>query len=396
MYDKLIFSKAGTENNFCFKYSDKYLEAIEYCEDNSILGNVYVGVIIDYVSNLNAAFVNFNSNGEQRGYLSLSDGPLIYLNPKNSDKPCRGDKVLVQVSTDRIKSKDFTLTCNINLHGRYLILTKTANRISVSKKIKNPSARQLMKNTLDKYTDTCGFIVRTNGVNASEEDLLRDADKLITLYDSVYNRAITSHIGECVHLTSSDYSRITLENLIKGTKKIYTDSAEIYGTISQTLKDNDYFDDVKSGDITLKLYRDHNELNLLFGIEHELEKSLSKKVWLKSGAYLVIENTEALNVIDINTGKVLKSGDKEKSFLKINLEAADVVMREIKKRNLTGIIIVDFINMNSEEAKAALLLELKRLAQMDEINTNIVGFTNLGLVEITRKRNKKPLTELMM
>ncbi|MBR3646039.1 MAG: ribonuclease E/G, partial [Lachnospiraceae bacterium] len=385
MYDKIIFSNALTEHDFCFKFKDDVLESIELCEADSIISNVYVGVIGDYVSNINAVFVNFGTNGKYKGFISLNDGPLIYLNNKNSDKPCRGDRVLVQVLADKVKTKDYTLTCNVNLNGRYLVMTKTAKHISISKKINNQATRKILKESLCRYSDKTGFIVRTNAAKASVEDLTKDAEMLIELYDSIYNDALTRKIGECVYASNSDYGAIATDSVNKGCKRIYTDSVRVYDLIRKTFDNAEihYSEDDTSG-VILKLYRNHDDLNVLFSVDSELKKSLSPKVWLKSGAYLIIEHTEALHVIDINTGKVIKKGDRETTFLNINLEAARAVMREIKKRNLTGIIIVDFINMKSEESKNILLSELKKMARQDDVNTSIIGFTGLGLVEITR------------
>lgn len=396
MYDKIIFSNANTNHDFCFKYKDDRLECIELCESGSIIGNIYVGVISDYVSNINAVFINFGANGKDKGFISLNDGPLIYLNNKNSEKPCKGDRVLVQVLADKIKTKDYTLTCNINLNGKYLVLTKTAKQISISKKIKDADKRNSLKNLLSQYCDISGFIARTNSAMALEEDLLTDAKMLIDKYDSVYMEAIKGDIGDCVFESNSDYGAIAVECVNKGCKKVYTDSPRVYEMICETFKKEEIsYSEVSEGKVMVKLYRNHDDLNVLFSFDSDLKKCLSPKVWLKSGAYLVIEHTEALHVIDVNTGKSIKKGDRETTFLNINLEAAKATMREIKKRNLTGIIIVDFINMKSEESKKALLSELKALARQDEVNTSVIGFTGLGLVEITRKRNKRPLFELL-
>lgn len=371
---------------FAFKFCNDKIQSIEYCDINSVVGNIYVGVVAEIVKNINAAFINFD-NG-LKGYYSINDNTPIFLNRKNTDKLCQGDRVLVQVLSDKVKTKEYTLTSNITFTGRYVVLTVGRTGISISKKIKDNTTRQNLKDSfIELGNEEYGLILRTSCTDVSIQKIKEEALSLVEHWEKIKDKAM--HLTACsvVEKSPGDVTKISLEACNKGVEEIITDEKEIYTELASNcyIKENG----------NLRFYDESFPLTKLYSLEKIINESLSKRVWLKSGAYLVIEHTEALNVIDVNTGKAIKNNNREDNFFAINMEAAGMIATEIKKRNLSGIIIVDFINMKNEENNKKLIEEMSRLVSLDDITTTVAGLSNLGLMEITRKRVKKPLYELV-
>lgn len=385
--NKLIFSKVKEDSLFCFKFIEDKIFSIEYCDRNNIVGNIYVGVVSDVVKNINAAFIGFDKG--QKGYYLIGENKPIFLNRKNTDKICQGDRVLVQVSSDKVKTKDCTLTSNITFTGKYIVLTIGRTGINISRKVKDSSLRKLIKDSFRKFeNDEYGFIIRTSCNIESIHKAMEEAESLIEKWKQIKERAMHLTAGSVVAKTDSDVVRMSLEAYYKNFDEIITDDEEIYRELLEN--------EILSAKDFLRFYEDTGlSLTKLYGLEKIIKNSLAEKVWLNSGAYLVIEHTEALNVIDVNTGKAVLKGNREDIFWKINLEASKAIALEIRKRNLSGIIIVDFINMKQEENNKKILEEMKRLAALDDVTMTVEGLTNLGLMEITRKKVKKPLYELL-
>lgn len=370
MSNKLIISDYYKGIPFGFLFENDNLIRIKSIENDSLVGNIYCGYVKDVVKNLNACFIEFGDN--EKGFLTMKEDQSLKT----------GDKVLVQVTADEIKTKNFLLTTDINLNGKYLVLTEGNKNISVSKKISDKKQRDFLKEVLSGYeNDEFGFILRTNGANAQIEDIKEDAEKLITLRNDIYRKMEHSSPKSCL------INKGTIENIVKQFVdkydcEIITDHIEIYQQIK---------------DIPGVSFKEDKKISLCnkYSLDKHLRQALGKQVWLKSGAYLVIEQTEALTVIDVNTGKAEVRTNRENTFKKINLEAAKEVLRQIQLRNLTGIIIVDFINMKEEESYSELKKYMEELAIYDYSKCFIIGFTKLGLLEISRKKSEKPLYQII-
>lgn len=383
---KIVFSRVGTDKIFSFKYFDDKIHSIEYCDTDNIVGNIYVGIVSDIVKNINAAFVGFAKG--LKGYYLVDDNPPIFLNPKNTDKLCQGDRVLVQVSADKVKTKDYTLTSNITFTGRYVVLTVGKTGINISRKIKNASVRQQLKADFSEMkNEEFGFILRTSCEEAPKGAAMAEAMELKNQWNELKQKAMHLTAGSIVKKNVSDVVRISKEAVNKGFGEIIVDDNEIFNELMGE-------EDVVNSNI-VRMYNESYPLHKLYSLEKVLRETKNKKVWLDSGAYLIIEPTEALTVIDVNTGKAELKGKREEVFFKINMEAAKAIACEIRKRNLSGIIIVDFINMKKESNYQKIIEEMKQQVGNDDITTTIAGFTNLGLMEITRKRTKKPIYELI-
>ncbi len=364
-------------------YNDKLLYA--YIEDDmltelstegsvSVLGNVYVGLVTNIVKNLNAAFVLYDDNN--MCFYSL-DNHHIFLNNKNTDKVCEGDYVLVQIEKEGRGDKKAVATSNITLKSENLILDLTG-KIGISSKITEISKVEEYKTFFkNKLTNTnYGLIVRTSAVNITLEALSTELDELITKMEHLLQTARHSVCKKMIYSESVVIKHI-LEYGNDRIDKIITDIPNVYNDII----DSEYtFSKVE-------LYEDDTiSLMSLYNLNKEIGNVLSKKVWLKSGGFLIIEQTEAMVVIDVNSGKAIDKKNREENILKVNLEAATEIARQLRLRNLSGIIIIDFINMNYADNMNRLIEQVKIDISKDKIKTNFIEMTKLNLVELTRKK----------
>ncbi len=349
------------------------------------LGNIYVARVRDTVPSINSAFVETAPG--RICYLNTDEKNVIFLNKKNNDKVCQGDLLLVQVSGEAVKTKAPSVTCELNLHGRYVVLdTKTGRFAGVSKKIKNRKRAGELKNLAFSHaTEEYGFIIRTDAETAADDEVLSEMEKLAGEYRELMKKAMTRNAFTLIR--KSEHPVITcIHNAhMSDGDEIITDDAGLYDELNNAK--------IRAG---IKFY-DDAEISLarLYSVEERIKKALSPQVWLKSGGYLVIEPTEALTVIDVNTGKYDgRHKDSEEVYLKINMEAADEIARQLRLRNISGMVIVDFINMKDKSDMAVLAAELKQQIKKDGVHTVFVDFTALGLAEITRQKKKRPLYEI--
>lgn len=369
---KLIISDFYDGVLLGFQMDGNQLQRVFDLSEDSVLGNIYCGYVKDVVKNINAAFVEFE-NGK-KGYLSC----------KNYPEPVhQGDRVLVQVSGDKIKTKEYTLTGKINLNASCLVLTVGNTDISISRKISDNQKREELKQLLEGMNNAeYGFILRTNSVNFSKEKILTQAENLVRQWEDIKNKFKYASIKSAI--IKNDYLvSVCKEFQEKFKGEVLTDQLTVYETLGT------------SGISAIYNGQDRISLCNKYALEKHLREALGTKVWLKSGAYLVIEPTEALTVIDVNTGKAEVKTQREKTFEKINREAAFEIARQIRVRNLSGIIIIDFINMKNSECYTELERIFKEAIKLDFVQCDIAGFTKLGLLEVSRKKKEKPLYEVL-
>ena len=375
-------------------YEDLTMTEVNISEENTTgLHNIYLGRVENIVKNINCAFVEIEKG--IKCYYSLDENTNhIFLNRKNSDKVNVGDLLLVQISKEGIKSKLPSLTCDINLPGKYVVLVKDATNIMFSNKIKDKNRcgaiKSLLNPLMNDTVNQFGYIVRTNAEMADDKCILIEATKLKEKYEHIME--IAPFRGAFTNVYCSDPSYIDDIMNIKTSEleSIITDESDLFEEL-KCYFENGYANELKK----LKLYEDKLlPLSKLYNVEGSIRNAINKKVWLKSGGYLIIEPTEALTVIDVNTGKFAGNKKiKEDTFLKINLEAADEIGKQLKLRNLSGIIIVDFINQYTQENKQILWDSFDKIVSKDSISTTLVDMTKLDLVELTRKKIRKPLHE---
>ncbi len=358
-------------------------------DEASILNDIYTAKVKNIVKNINAAFLEI-SDGILCYYSLLENKTHNFLNPKKNQTLTVGDELLVQISKEAIKKKAPTATSNINLTGKYIVLTSANQRIGISNKIGNTEERNRLRQIMQEYKDDkYGVIVRTNAEQASLETLKKELLVLSEQMEQLFEKAKYLSCFSRVYQAPAAYLMDIRDQNEQQLEKIITDDKDIYEELKKHLMIYQPMDLKK-----LELYESETvSLWTLYGLEKQIREAMSEKVWLKSGSYLIIQPTEAMVVIDVNTGKSIGKKQAEKHFLRVNLEAAKEIARQLRLRNLSGIIIVDFIDMEEEESRDTLLKEFSLLLKQDRIQANLIDMTKLGLVEITRKKVKKPIYE---
>ncbi len=371
-------------------YEDDRLCELYFDDHKCSLGNIYIGKVKNIVKNINAAFVDIG-DGQLCYYPLAENAHHLFANEKNNSKLVSGDEIVVQLVKEAIKTKDPMVSSNLNFTGRYIVLTVGKPGIGISNKIREQKTRDELREVMTAYAcDDYGFIVRTNAAAASKEELSAEIEELIREYQTLMDTYRFKTCFSVLKKSETDHIRLCKNLRREHTLKITTDLVEVYEELNtwQTKEPSD--------SITLSFYEDNAyPLLKLKGIESAIEKALRKQVWLKSGASIVIEQTEALVAIDVNTGKYVGKKPTEETFFKINMEAAVEIGRQLRLRNLSGIIIVDFINMKKKAYKKELMSAMTQILNKDFIKTALVDMTALDLMEITRKKERKSLAQYM-
>lgn len=385
MGNKLLITKLN-RNNITYiataLYSEKQLLELylEPVEQESILDNIYVGRVKDVVKNLNAAFIEIAP--KKPCYYSLEDchNPL-YVKKIKSPRMVQGDEVVVQVVKENIKTKPPKVSTNLTFSGTYLILTTENTSLGISRKLPEEE-RERLRELLGPYkNDKFGLVVRTNAAKAEPSEILKEYDELKLEYEQLIQTAVHRTCFSCLRKSPPEFLAI-LKNL---------NPSELEEIITD---DRGLWEQIKAKGFQVTLYEDKLlSLNSLYSLEVRLQEALKERVWLKSGGYLVIQPTEALTVIDVNSGKSVAKKKVQEHYLNINLEAAEEIAHQLRLRNISGIIIVDFIDMKEQRAKEELMLQLKQFVKKDSVPVQVVDMTRLNLVELTRKKVRKSLTE---
>lgn len=363
---------------------------IENSKKKSIVGNIYVGKVMNIVKNIQAAFVEIEN--KQICFLPLGENENpIFCNPQKNKKICIGDEILVQVTTEAVKSKSPSVTTNLSFTGKYCVLTRGRIKLGISNKIEDIGERERLKRILENYkSKEYGFIIRTNAEGITEDVIEKELGILCEQYRRICETAVHKTCFSLISEAPAGYLCDIRDGYDQYVQEIITDNVQVYKEVESFLGKYQS-DDLKK----LVLYEDEQiSLKHLYGIESKLEKALQERVWLKSGAYLIIQPTEAMVVIDVNTGKAI-SGKRptEETFFKVNIEAAKEIAKQLRLRNYSGIILVDFIDMKKNEYKEELIRNLKEYIKEDPVKTVFVDMTKLNLVELTRKKTRKPLYE---
>lgn len=351
------------------------------------LGNIYIGKVQNIVANIGAAFIDI---GGTNCYYDLSQAEYAIFTRKTGKKPlCIGDELIVQVSKEAVKTKAPTVSSNISFTGRYAVLTSGNTRIGASAKIPRALREEYKERLKDLKNENYGIIVRTNAKDAPFEIVLDEIQKLQRRFEQLREIASYRTCYSCLDMAEKPYISDLKNVYTEGLLEVVTDNMELYEEIKE------YFQKEQPEQLEkLRLYNDPLlSLSKLYSVQTTLERAMSERVWLKHGGYLVIQPTEALTVIDVNSGKCVSKKKSDLAYLNINLEAAKEIAKQLRLRNLSGIILVDFINLDDEEAMQQLLKEFRRYLLVDPIQTTLVDVTELQLVELTRKKVRKPLYE---
>lgn len=393
MKRKILIEKTEGQIRTFFLENDEIVEihcapADEESAGRHLLGNIYVGKVKNIVPNIGAAFVEIESG--VNCYYDMKDAEHAVFTHKIGKKPlCIGDELVVQISKEAVKTKAPTVTGNISFTGRYAVLTHGNTRIGVSSKIPKKVREEYKERLRQFQNDRFGIIVRTNAKDAPFQDVLDEISRLKAEYEKIMSAAPTRVCFSCLRSAPPSYISDLKNVYMEGMEEIIVGDPELYTRIQAF-----FAAEIPEKEDLLRLYDDSAfPLGKLYSTQTAIEKALREKVWLRNGGYLVIQPTEALTVIDVNSGKSAGKGKNEEGILKINLEAAREAARQIRLRNLSGIIIIDFINLELEENVGLLLKEFRMRLAGDPIQTTLVDITPLNLVEVTRKKVHRPLYE---
>lgn len=361
----------------------------EPAERTSLVGNIYAARVEKVAEGINGAFLEMEKG--KKCYFSLSGKPPVKLTPGHEDRIKGGDVILLQITKDAVKTKLPVGSGNVSIDGKYFVLTLVDRRSGISRKITSGKERKRLEEFLKPYKeDGFGIVVRTNAQSVSEEELAVDITALKERYHELMRKAGFAEGRTLLYEEPPYYITMGKELPKEELEEIVTDNRQIYDQLL------DYYQgEVGSmAERKIRLYAEEYPLEKLYRLDHFYEEALQKLVWLKSGGSLVIEHTEAMTVIDVNTAGVTEKKRKgKKVFFEMNLEAAKEIARQLRLRNISGIIIIDFINMELEKEKEALLAYLDEECRKDRVRCRVAGLTTLGLVEMTRDKGRKPLHE---
>lgn len=374
--------------------------------DSIQIGNIYIGRVEKVVKNIQSAFIRLDE--DHVGYLPLNDKPAMVLNrtlPKGLLSIAEGDKVLVQVEQEALKMKQARVTGNISLAGNYAALDLLTGMVGVSNKIRNAERVEELK-TMVSSDMPYGVIFRTACEQARNDAIRAELQQLSTQMDQIIHKAEYERNTGLIQGGKPEYLAIMEEYGWARIDEIQTDNKVIYEelyakknfvTSTNAPSDQNHVPGNNS-DVNqprLLYYEDEYPLYKLLSLETEITHLLDRRVWLKSGGFLVIEPTEAMVVIDVNTGKSIGKKRQEEHLLKVNEEAAVEIAKQLRLRNLSGIILVDFINMKQPESRDKLIRTLKSVLHKDKVPSRFVDVTALELYEITRKKIRRPLHEMI-
>ena len=373
---------------------------IERTLERGLAGNVYLGRVVRVLPGMQSAFIDIGL--ERAAFLHVAD---LWQRMLGADRQAalpieklvfEGQPLLVQVIKDPIGAKGARLSTQISLAGRLLVHLPQDDHIGVSQKIDDPALRDSLRQRLAELAQAhapdggVGFIVRTNAEDATDEELRDDIAYLRKTWAAIERRMRSAQAPALLYQELSLAQRVLRDLVTDTTRLIQVDSRENHDKLRAFAAE--YMPAVVE---RLQLYRGERPLFELYNVDAEIERALGRRVDLKSGGYLIIDQTEAMTTIDVNTGGYVGARNFDDTIFKTNLEAAQAIARQLRLRNLGGIILIDFIDMHGATHRAAVLDELKKSLSRDRVRVSVNGFSQLGLVEMTRKRTRESLAHLL-
>ncbi len=403
MKTRIFINTTFKETRVCVFEDDSLSEVyIERSSEPQIVGNIYKGRIGKVVPGMQAAFVDIGI--DKSGFISVEDvyeESLIeyFLEENEENVPEKKSKqliqdilnedqeVIVQVIKEPVNSKGPKLSSYIGIPGKYTVLLGTIDMTGISRKIVDSEERERLANIIKSHKpDNIGFIARTASIGISESEIREDMDNLIEIWKEIKDKSEHSPTPSLLYKEPKLYLRAVRDFITDNVEEIVIDSKEIYNEILEYIEN--YQPDKKS---LLKLYKGKEPLFTKHGIEENLNRLYNRKVWLKSGAHLIIEEAEGLTVIDVNTGKFVSDKGHEETIYKINLEAARESARQIRLRNLVGIIVIDFIDMKNQELKNKIYDNFVESLKNDKARSVVYPMSPFGVIQLTRQRVRESI-----
>lgn len=406
MEKKILISETSKETRIAILEDSELVEFfVEKPERTRMVGNIYKGKVENVLEAIQAAFVDigythnaflpFSEMGDPESVVSMMESIVhdedeeIY--PKRPRKRYvkekdinlkTGQDVLVQVIKEPFANKGPRVTTDISIPGRFLVLVPNVDFVGISKKIFNRKEKRRLKGIARAICpEKFGLIIRTVAESQDEKSLKNDMDSLLEKWSQLEEMVKNNPAPICVHKDLETASSVIRDLVTPDVDKIIVDKKYLYKKLQG------YIRQVSPQFLRkLEYYRSRNPLFYQYKVEKEFEKSLNKKVWLKSGGFIVIEHTEAMTTVDVNSGKFIGKKDHEKNSLKINLQAAQEIGRQLRLRDIGGLIVIDFIDMEEEENKTKVFQELKRELRNDRAKVALSPISSFGLLEMTRQR----------
>ncbi len=420
MASELIINVTSLETRVALLENGTLTELhIERELNKSVSGNIYKCNVQRILPGIQAAFVNIGlarsaflyvgdiHNTTEKDFEQMmenfkSGNEAIGLSPENEQNKqssfppiesilTENSELLVQVIKEPIGSKGARISSHISLPGRYLVYLPTLDNTGISRRITCEDERKRLKEIIQEIKpEGSGFIIRTASEGASREDLIADMEFLVKLWENIQKKAIDASAPSLIHEDLSVSLRAIRDLYSRNVMKVIVDSKKTYDEILNFIET--FMPQLK---YSVELYKREEQIFDSYGIEVEISRALGKRIWLKSGGYIIIEKTEALVAIDVNTGKFVGKGNQSDTILKTNLEAIKEIAYQIRLRNLGGIIIIDFIDMERECDRLKIQNALEEAISRDRTKTNILPMSELGLIQMTRKRIRENLSGQM-
>jgi len=415
MANELVINTTSHETRIALIENGTIAELyIERSRVKGIVGNIYKGRVIRVLPGMQAAFVDigmekaaflyvadvfeaiedyetFMEGNDKKENGGEGDGPSLAPTHPIEELLQEGQEILVQVSKEPIGTKGARITSHISLPGRHLVYMPTVDHVGVSRRIENEPERERLKEIVERTKPTSGgFIVRTVSEGKTEDDLQADMQYLTKLWEEIVKKNEKGHAPSLIHSDLDVTQKVVRDILREDVDRIAVDSKPEYDRIVQFI--STFMPKIR---YSIELYEDNEPIFDHFGLEVEISRALGRKVWLKSGGYIIIEQTEALTAVDVNTGRYVGKHNLEDTILKTNLEAVKEIAYQLRLRNIGGIIIIDFIDMEKEVNRDKVFTALEEAMKSDKSKTNILKMSELGLVEMTRKRVRESIGRMM-
>lgn len=387
---------------------------IERTREKGIVGNIYKGKVVRVLPGMQAAFVDIGLEKAAFLYVAdvfdaieeyenlLDDGKSNDHDEDGAPPDYRvlhpieellqeGQELLVQVSKEPIGTKGARITSHISLPGRHVVYMPTVDHVGISRRIEDEQERERLREVVERLRQQgCGFIVRTAAEGKTEEDLRADIQYLAKVWAEVVRKKEKASVPSLIHADLDVIQKVVRDIVTDDVTRIVVDSRADHDRIVQFM--STFMPKMKS---SVELYDEEEPIFDYYGLEVEISRALGRKVWLKSGGYIIIEQTEALTAIDVNTGRFVGKHNLEDTILKTNLEAVKEIAYQLRLRNNGGIIIIDFIDMEKEANREKVYAALEDALKSDKSKSNILKISELGLVEMTRKRVRESIGRMM-
>ncbi len=417
MSSEIIVNATGREIRVALMESGKLSELhIDRGRNRGFVGNVYLGKVVRVLPGMQASFVDIGL--ERAAFLYVGDIYPDFLDkpaergggdpeatiaeegpraaPKRGQPPIQdllkeGQHIMVQVSKDPIGTKGARLTTHVTLPGRYIVYMPTVEHVGISRRIDREKERRRLRDLVEKNRPKgAGFIVRTVCADQPDAILKQDMDYLLRTWEKILEAAKAKKAPRLLHADYGLTLRFLRDNMTEDVRRVIVDTREEFDRVKGFL--SDFMPRQKDA---VQLYRGAEPVFDIYGVSNEIHRSMGRKVWLKSGGYLIIDQTEALTAIDINSGKFVGTSNLEDTTTQINVEAAREIVYQLRLRNIGGIIIIDFIDMDREANREKVYKVLEEEIRRDRARTNILKISELGLVEMTRKRVQEDLSTFL-